>query len=329
METSQAAAINLTPLKEDETIHSLKSSLKTEVSADIPDIPHERQVTATQDFIAGGIAGSASVVLGHPLDTIKVRIQTSSSAKIGNLPSLFRGMAAPLSTAAVVNAVIFSSFGHSTRLWEESIGSQTKELELQKSIICGSFAGLSQSIVICPMEHLKCRLQVASGSSYSGPLHVMSDILATNGIRGLYRGWYSTLWREVPGFAFYFGFYDYMKNRINARLRKYDPNHDHHWMTSAVAGGISGSISWFLIYPMDIIKTKIQTAPLNSTDPKESKIWHVAREIVRRNGWRSLFDGVGVALLRAFPVNAIIFPVYELTLMKLTNCSLCSVMPGI
>jgi len=30
------------------------------------------EVSAWQDFIAGGLAGSASVVVGHPFDTMKV-----------------------------------------------------------------------------------------------------------------------------------------------------------------------------------------------------------------------------------------------------------------
>jgi len=85
------------------------------------------QVTALQDLIAGGIAGSASVIVGHPFDTYKVRLQTmttSSSAKpsiaaFGGISGLFRGMSAPLSTAAVVNALIFSSFGESSRLWDD------------------------------------------------------------------------------------------------------------------------------------------------------------------------------------------------------------------
>jgi len=276
----------------------------------------EKQVTTTQELIAGGIAGSASVVLGHPLDTIKVRIQTSGSSYgcIGSIPSLFRGMGAPLSSAVVVNAMIFSSFGFSSRLWEESFDSKSKELELSKSIICGGFAGLVQSIVVCPMEHLKCRLQLTSGPTYSGPLHVMSDVFKTSGIRGLYRGWCSTLWREVPGFGLYFGFYDYTKNGINSLVRYNDPSHDHSWVTSAFAGGISGALSWLFVYPMDIIKTKIQTAPVQSSNPTESRIWYVGRSIVRKNGWRCLFNGVGIAILRAFPVNAIIFPMYELSL---------------
>ena len=89
-----------------------------------------QKVTALQDLIAGGIAGSASVIVGHPFDTYKVRLQTSpnnksvptNSAAFGGISSLFRGMGPPLSTAAVVNALIFSSYGESSRLWDVYLG---------------------------------------------------------------------------------------------------------------------------------------------------------------------------------------------------------------
>lgn len=32
----------------------------------------EDEVTFFHDFVAGGVAGSASVIVGHPFDTIKV-----------------------------------------------------------------------------------------------------------------------------------------------------------------------------------------------------------------------------------------------------------------
>jgi solute carrier family 25 carnitine/acylcarnitine transporter 20/29 len=42
------------------------------------------------------------------------------------------------------------------------------------------------------------------------------------------------------------------------------------------------------------------------------------------HGWRFFFRGLGVTLLRAFPVNAIIFPVYEITLEHLSDNSIGS-----
>ena len=90
------------------------------------------RITAFQDLIAGGIAGSASVCIGHPFDTYKVRLQTSSilassvsfsntTNAFGGFSSLFRGMAAPLSTAAIVNSIIFSSYGESSRVWDDLV----------------------------------------------------------------------------------------------------------------------------------------------------------------------------------------------------------------
>ena len=83
------------------------------------------EVTALQDLIAGGVAGSISVIVGHPFDTYKVRLQTtsaplksaslsgaspqSSQTYASSLRCLYRGIGSPLSTAAVVNALVFSN----------------------------------------------------------------------------------------------------------------------------------------------------------------------------------------------------------------------------
>ena len=46
-------------------------------------------------------------------------------------------------------------------------------------------------------------------------------------------------------------------------------------------------------------------------------MWTVAYDLVNEHGWRYMFRGLGVTLARAFPVNAIIFPVYEFVLIQL------------
>lgn len=186
---------------------------------------NESNISALHDLVAGGIAGSASVIVGHPFDTIKVRLQTSSgstsSTTAGGFKSLFSGMGAPLSTAAVVNAIIFATYGASTRVWEDIFEGgrhdsevhgvmvipsmiehgdhgtheqvkqwkkkdphqnhmkrmSTREVILHrhdtlspqqqsmiKAFTCGSIAGTVQALVICPMEHIKCRLQVQASS---------------------------------------------------------------------------------------------------------------------------------------------------------------------
>jgi len=198
----------------------------------------------------------------------------------------------------------------------------------QKSVVCGSMAGFVQAIVICPMEHVKCRLQIQHGRGaadfrYHGPMDAVRQIVRGYGLQGLYRGWWVTAWREVPAFGLYFATYDTIKANINRHLttteeslgESDDFNHVHRWAASALAGGISGCTTWAIIYPLDVIKTRIQTSSL---DRKFSMVT-VGKDLVAKHGWRILFRGLGVTLVRAFPVNGIIFPVYEFSLQQITQ----------
>jgi solute carrier family 25 carnitine/acylcarnitine transporter 20/29 len=288
------------------------------------DVDMEQDVSFFHDFIAGGIAGSASVVVGHPMDTLKVRMQTSTGGSsmwslatgYGGPTSLFRGMAAPLSTACVINAIIFSSYGWSSRMYDEVVGEDalsTNMIQLAhstdaldaavvseavkpihdssfKAFTCGSFAGLVQALVICPQEHVKCRLQIQHGIGspdhlYKGPLQAARSIVQSHGIAGLYRGWTITCWREVPAFGAYFAFYDIFKDKINAFFAKRESaaqlqrqqtqgfdhltgavvstsssqealppgnmHHSHAWVSSALAGGLTGALTWVMVSKME------------------------------------------------------------------------------
>jgi len=307
----------------------------------------ETDVTFMHDFVAGGAAGCASVIVGHPFDTIKVRLQTSTSTgsgmltslgEFGGVKSLFRGMGAPLSAATAVNAIVFSSYGLSSRFFDENIKAPEEFVNhtanhdpWQKAMSCGMFAGLTQCFIICPMEHIKCRLQIQHGRGsadykYKGPVQATRSIFKQHGIQRLYQGWWSTALREVPAFGLYFAAYDYLKDRANIFLAKqagidetmHAEDHSHTWMASAFAGGCAGSITWAIVYPIDVIKTRVQTASLD-TPMSQLRMWKVGSEIAAQHGWRYLFRGLGITLLRAFPVNGTIFPVYEFTLKQVTE----------
>eukprot|EP00934_Nitzschia_sp_Nitz4_P002687 Nitzschia sp. Nitz4//scaffold264_size26629//24865//25954//NITZ4_008241-RA/size26629-augustus-gene-0.3-mRNA-1//1//CDS//3329544818//2677//frame0 len=303
----------------------------------------EEEVTFFHDFVAGGVAGSASVIVGHPFDTIKVRMQTSlgggmrgSASSYGGILSLYRGLAAPLSTACVINALIFSSYGWSSRVYDQVVGLPPDNAAdahplhdpFKKAFTCGSFAGLVQALVVCPMEHVKCRLQVqhAKGSPdhlHKGPVQAARSILRSHGMPGLFRGWSVTMWREVPAFGAYFALYDLMKDNLNSFFaQRAGPNNKdsgyYAWAASALAGGITGASTWLMIYPFDVIKTKIQTLPID-TPLEKRRILTVGSEIVQKHGISALFRGLNITVFRAFPVNAIIFPVYEFTLLQIAS----------
>lgn len=218
-----------------------------------------------------------------------------AATSFGGVSSLFRGMTAPLASACVINAIIFSSYGESSRLYDQYLINPTTATNTpttaatasvfendmddedeehdpwQKSFLCGSFAGLVQCGVICPMEHIKCRLQIQHGKGaadnlYNGPVQAVVSIVKSHGIAGLYRGWWTTSLREVPAFGLYFSTYDFIKDGVNSLIAGRDGildedaavpvQHSHTWVASAFAGGVSGCVTWAIVYPVDVIKTR-------------------------------------------------------------------------
>jgi solute carrier family 25 carnitine/acylcarnitine transporter 20/29 len=129
----------------------------------------------------------------------------------------------------------------------------------------------------------------------------------------------------MPAFGLYFSLYDICKDifgdffvrQARNGEQEAEIDHPHPWIASALAGGVTGATTWTVVYPLDTIKTKIQTGPLDA--PVENRrIYTVARKIIQKHGVGHMFRGLNITMLRAFPVNGIIFPVYEYTLMHIT-----------
>ncbi|KAK4315013.1 hypothetical protein Pmani_013737 [Petrolisthes manimaculis] len=291
------------------------------------------------EFIAGCLGGCAGVVIGHPLDTVKVRLQTqdvnnpkfrgtwhclTETAKKESVRGLYKGMSSPMAGVAFVNAIIFGVHGNMSKHMKEpdSIKSQ---------VLCGSAAGLCQSIVASPMELVKTRLQLqtescgtamkslstaASSSStitnsktYTSPLDCMKKIITTEGWRGMFRGQAITTLRDVPGFASYFMTYEYLSRSWSGSDGNISP------MVVLMAGGFAGSVSWMFSYPLDVVKSRLQADGIGGTSKYKGTL-DCLKKSIQSDGVGVLFRGINSSLIRAFPTNAATFAVVTWT-MKL------------
>ena len=94
---------------------------------------------------------------------------------------------------------------------------------------------------------------------------------------------------------------------------------------SMMSGSIAGMTFWSCIYPIDVVKTRIQTAYIpsssssySSSSSSTSFIKNITN-IIKKEGIKTLYTGMSVSILRAIPTNAVIFGVYEYIYRKLKN----------
>eukprot|EP00187_Rhodella_violacea_P014382 CAMPEP_0184711992 /NCGR_PEP_ID=MMETSP0314-20130426/2608_1 /TAXON_ID=38298 /ORGANISM="Rhodella maculata, Strain CCMP 736" /LENGTH=271 /DNA_ID=CAMNT_0027174313 /DNA_START=31 /DNA_END=843 /DNA_ORIENTATION=+ len=229
-----------------------------------------------RDLIAGSFAGVAQLVVGHPFDTIKVKLQNMPTPLPGQPPlytgaldatrqtiaahgplALFRGMSAPFAFVSLFNALLFATYGASQKAARALRATPPEApLPLADHFACGFATGAVATAISAPTELLKCRLQ-ADPAAFRGPVDVARAVLRAEGLRGLARGGAATFLREAPGSAFYFGVYNTVKGALATE------GHDGVRRTSGVAllaaGAAGGGAYWGVTYPVDLIKTKIQT----------------------------------------------------------------------
>jgi solute carrier family 25 carnitine/acylcarnitine transporter 20/29 len=292
-----------------------------------------------REFVAGGVGGIAGVIAGHPLETVRIRLQQPrvlpSAAPTGCISllrhivntegplALYKGMTSPLSTIAFQNAVAFQTYAAFSRSLQGS-SSVDEPLSLDRVALAGVGAGTLQTLILTPVDLIKIRLQLLTirvpsrqPVSAPGPVDVMRDILRRDGVRGLYRGLGITMLRDAPSHAVYFGTYEFTREWLHPGCRK---NCNESLLTMLHAGGLAGACSWICCYPLDVIKSRLQgqgaeiIGGSGSGAPRYNGIIDCLRKSVSEEGIKVLWRGLGTAVARAYLVNGAIFSAYEMTL---------------
>ncbi|ELR15326.1 carrier superfamily protein, partial [Acanthamoeba castellanii str. Neff] len=281
----------------------LTMSAEIEMPAVVAAATTSRPVSrAWQDLVSGIASGVSIVVAGHPLDTVR---------------GLFKGMVSPLMGVPPIYAVVFGVYGSTKRLMGETADTP---LAINKIALAGAITGLATVAFAAPAEAIKARLQVqyssAAGSArYSGPVDCAKQMYRAGGIRGVFKGTAITAYRDVPGNAIYFGVYEMVKRCFipaGGSARDVGP------LPMMLAGGLAGTATWLTVYPLDIVKSRVQIDVTGKYAHGHRGLWQAYKEIVAESGSvRGLYRGITPALLRSFPANAACFLGYEMSMRLL------------
>lgn len=168
--------------------------------------------------------------------------------------------------------------------------------------------------ITAPFERVKVILQVqgqkalAPGEKpkYSGGLDVVRQLYKEGGLRSVFRGSAATLARDGPGSAAYFAAYEYIKRKLSPKDANGKPTGELSLTAVTCAGAGAGVAMWIPVFPVDTVKSRLQTAEGNVT------LGGVIRELYGRGGYKAFFPGFGPALTRAVPANAATFLGVEL-----------------
>eukprot|EP00048_Salpingoeca_helianthica_P023537 m.25033 g.25033 ORF g.25033 m.25033 type:complete len:296 (-) comp8816_c0_seq2:337-1224(-) len=275
-----------------------------------------KEASFMRSAISGCFAGMCQTYAGHPLDAIKVKIQTD---KVGEFRGVWhcitdtfkkegvRGFyvaATPaLATAVVENTLVFGANEAIKNAIMRMQDDPTRPLSIPALAGVGAAAGFFQGIFACPFEVIKCTM--LGNSAYRNPIECGRRVVAESGIKGLFRGFVPFVAREVPFYFIFFSSYEFfcgILEKRSSRTRDQLPAAEVF-----VAGGLAGCVSWTAVVPADTVKS------VENAGKGAGSALATARQILAKDGvFKGLFRGWTPIMIRAFPANAATFLGFEL-----------------
>ncbi|KAG8997998.1 hypothetical protein FRB93_013891 [Tulasnella sp. JGI-2019a] len=181
----------------------------------------------------------------------------------------------------------------------------------RNSIVAGASAGFVSSVVTCPLDVIKTKLQAQKiphgAPGYLGIAGTTKDILLRDGFKGLYRGLGPTMLGYLPTWAIYFTVYDGVKDWLG-QSDEGSERQSNAWSQHILASMTAGATGTVLTSPLWVVKTRFMTQ-----HPSETRFRHTIdafRIIYCDDGIRAFYRGLIPSLLGVSHV-AVQFPLYE------------------
>ena len=239
--------------------------------------------------VAGLASGISQVLAEHPLDTIKIRLQSRALAfdvlegpravaakalSEEGVSALFRGLVPRLLTYAPVKSTLFAQYDYyGGTPW------------------AGALAGGCNTLLSCPVDALKSRVQTRQDTLKW--TEVMRQMYLEGGLSAFYRGWLPLFCRDVPGYFLLFGVYEHGRE-----------------LPQPLVGAAAGVAFYGSTLPIDRVKTVMMTQSI--VNPRFASPVDCARDIYLHQGVRGFYRASLPTLLRTACGQAVALTVYGL-----------------
>jgi len=252
--------------------------------------------------VSGFNSGVLGLLVGHPFDTLKVRMQVNETKKFtgSEIRSLYRGIGPPMIGMGIQTAGNFGVYANTRHYLENNYFG---DKSLAPIFFGGMTAGLSLSLVSLPVTVIKVQQQMSS--SGLNMVKTAQRVLELQGAKGLYRGALPHFVQTGGGRGCYMITYELMK-----RWLKVDPS-DGMTGKLIICGGCAGWGGWIFLYPFDVVRNNIFADW--QVEKQYNGTLDCVKKVYERGGIRAFYKGMQYTLLRAFPTAAISLSVYDIT----------------
>ncbi|KAJ4837611.1 anaphase-promoting complex subunit 2 [Turnera subulata] len=279
-----------------------------------------KHVHRSKYFIAGGIAGAASRTATAPLDRLKVvlQVQTTRASLVPAINKIwkaegflgfFRGNGLNVVKVAPESAIKFYTYEMLKNVIGDFKGEDKDDIGASGRLLAGGIAGAVAQTAIYPMDLVKTRLQTYACEGGKAPrLHTLTkNIWIHEGPRAFYKGLVPSLLGIIPYAGMDLAAYETLKDMSKTYvLRDSEPGP----LAQLGCGTVSAAFAATCVYPLQVVRTRMQAQPPNSAAPYKG-MSDVFWRTFKNEGYVGFYKGLFPNLLKVVPAASITYMVYE------------------
>ncbi|KAL5606952.1 hypothetical protein BROUX41_003320 [Berkeleyomyces rouxiae] len=273
--------------------------------------------------------GSESVMgalkAGKPLKAISnsmipIRSAVCEIWSQNGMRSFFAGNGLNVLKIMPETAIKFGTYEAAKRAMANFEGhNDTKNISSWSKFASGGFAGIVAQFCVYPLDTLKFRLQceTVKGGPRGNELIIATAkrMYQTGGVRSAYRGVTMGLVGMFPYSAIDMSVFELLKNTYKSYVSKQQgiPEDDVEPgnIVTGMIGASSGAFGATVVYPLNVLRTRLQTQGTHMHRATYTGIWDVAHRTFQNEGVRGLYKGLTPNLLKVAPALSITWVVYE------------------
>ena len=195
-----------------------------------------------------------------------------------------------------------------------------------EAFISGAVAGASATTLTYPLDLLRTRF-AAQGPDriYSSLRGGVRDIWYEEGMKGFFQGLGAGVGQIIPYMGLFFSTYETLRPPLSSMSLPFGSG-------DATAGVLAGVAAKTGVFPLDLIRKRLQVQGpararyLGGHIPIYSEgVWRTGLSILKREGWKGLYRGLSVGLVKSAPASAITMWTYERSIQVMKAYALTNV----